>query len=100
MIDTAPKKNPTLYDAVQELLKTSLFCRIAERNGTPFAESLARWLIQYILVTASMNEALDLSLEQILYSLHGKNLRRILQATEKCMPKSTKNSSNSEQYIW
>jgi hypothetical protein len=68
-----PKKN-TLNDALQELLDTQFFQQIAHRNGSPFAEALAKWLIQYTLVAASMNEAFDLNLELILYTLHVNKL--------------------------
>ena len=73
--------------------------RITHRNGYAFAESLAKWLIQYTFVTASMNEALDLNLELILYTLHGKNIQKSIAATDNCIQNTTKKNPNSQDNI-
>lgn len=96
-IFTTTPRRTTLNDAVQDLLNSQFFQRITHHNGYVFAESLAKWLIQYTLVTESMKEALDLEL--ILYTLHGKNIQKSIAVTDNCIQNTTRKTPNSQDNI-
>jgi hypothetical protein len=65
----------SIKEAINELLQTSIFKRVAEKNKRKFAEKLAAWLVRYILVISSLNESLRVNLETVLTKLHGDNFK-------------------------
>ena len=73
----------SINEAINELLETSIFKKVAKRNDKNFAQKLAMWLVRYILVISSMNEALKINLEVVLLKLHGEKFKKILEVTEK-----------------
>jgi len=74
--------NLSKRELIDELLETNIFRKITERNGEKFAYELAVWLIRYILVISSMNESLQIDLENILLNLHNEKFKEILEITE------------------
>ena len=72
----------SIKELIDELLETSIFKNIADRNDKNFAHKLAVWLVRYILVISSMNESLNIDLEEILLNLHKEKFREILNVTE------------------
>ena len=76
------EKNLSIKELIDELLETNIFRKITERNGEKFAHKLAIWLVRYILVISSMNESLNIDLEEILLNLHKEKFREILNVTE------------------
>jgi hypothetical protein len=90
----------SINNAIEDLLKTSIFKEISKRNNKIFAEKLAVWLVRYILMISSMNESLKIDLEQVLLNLHGERFRKILEVTEKTFNKIQKDSEKYDNYIW
>jgi len=81
-------------------METSIIKEISKRNKKDFAEKLAIWLVRYILMISSMNESLNIDLEEVLMNLHGKNFRKIIEITEQTLNKMKKDSENYNRYIW
>lgn len=94
------KGSISLQQAMQELLKTDLFKEITQRTNKDYAEKLAIWLVRYILVVTSMNEALHISLEKALQDLHGEKFQKILQITNRNFQKTKDKGNATERYIW
>jgi hypothetical protein len=95
--------NITLKEATNELLETSIMKNVAIRTSKSFAHKLTIWLVRYILIISSMNESLKINLETILINIHGKNLKKILNITEKIFAKkheNNKSKNKSNNYIW
>jgi hypothetical protein len=94
------KKSSSINNAINDLLKTSIFKEISKRNNKIFAEKLAVWLVRYILMISSMNESLKIDLEEVLFNLHGERFRKILEVTEKTFNKIQNDSDKFDKYIW
>jgi len=94
------KESPSIKNAIDDLLKTSIIKEISKRNNKDFAQKLAVWLVRYILIISSMNESLNIDLEEVLINLHGKNFKKILEITEQTFDKMKKDAENSNRYIW
>ncbi|MDH7506665.1 MAG: hypothetical protein QHH15_02610 [Candidatus Thermoplasmatota archaeon] len=94
------KESPSIKKAIDDLLKTSIIKEISKRNNKDFAQKLAVWLVRYILIISSMNESLQIDLEEVLLNLHGKNFKKILEITEKTINKIKKDTENYNRYIW
>ena len=92
--------SPSIKKAIDDLLETSIFKEISKRNSKDFAQKLAVWLVRYILMISSMNEALKIDLEKVLYNLHGEKLRKILEITEKTFHKMKEDAEKYDRYIW
>jgi diketogulonate reductase-like aldo/keto reductase len=90
----------SIKEAMDELLETSIFKKVAERNNREFAQKLALWLIRYILIISSMNESLKINLELVLLRLHGENFRKILEITNKTFRTVQKDADKYNKYIW
>jgi hypothetical protein len=91
----------SVKQATEELLQTSIFRNIAKRNNIGFAKKLAIWLVRYILVISSMNESLQINLEQILMNLHGNRFKKIVEITEKGFQSSNQKETRAyDHYIW
>ena len=90
----------SVKQATEELLHTSIFRNIAKRNSISFAKKLAMWLVRYLLVISSMNESLQITLEQILMNLHGDRFKKIVDITEKGFHQPKKETHNCDHYIW
>ncbi len=76
------EENISIRELINELLETNIFRKITERNGEKFAYELAVWLVRYILVISSMNESLQIDLNDILINLHKEKFKEILEVTE------------------
>jgi len=94
------KGSPSIKKAIDDLLETSIIKEISKRNNKDFAQKLAIWLVRYILIISSMNESLNIDLEEVLLNLHGKNFKRILEITEQTFNKMKKDEENYNKYIW
>jgi len=94
------KESPSIKKAIDDLLETIIIKEISKRNNKDFAEKLAIWLVRYILIISSMNESLNIDLEEVLINLHGKNFKRILEITEQTFNKMKKDEENFNKYIW
>jgi len=94
------KESPSIKKATDDLLQTIIIKEISKRNNKDFAEKLAIWLVRYILIISSMNESLNIDLEEVLINLHGKNFKRILEITEQTFNKMKKDEENFNKYIW
>lgn len=94
------KESVPIKKAIDDLLETSIFKEIAKRNSNDFAQRLAIWLVRYILVVASMNESLKISLEGALFNLHGEKFRKILEVTEKTFHNVKGDTEKYNKYIW
>jgi len=90
----------SIKQATQELLHTAIFQNISKRTNEMFAQKLAFWLVRYILLISSMNESLNINLEQILANLHGERLKKIVSITNNSVNSTNKESNNSDYYIW
>jgi hypothetical protein len=90
----------SVKQATEELLHTSIFRNIAKRNSITFAKKLAMWLVRYLLVISSMNESLEINLEQILMNLHGDRFKKIVDITEKGFNQHKKETHQCDYYIW
>lgn len=90
----------SIKQATEELLGTSIFRNIAKRNSRSFAQKLAMWLVRYLLVISSMNESLQITLEQILMNLHGDRFKKIVDITEKGFHQPDKETHKYDHYIW
>jgi hypothetical protein len=90
----------SVKEATEELLKTSIFKNIIKRNNKNFAEKLAIWLVRYILIASSMNESLNINLEQILMNLHGERFKQIISLTEKTFNSVKRDTEKYDRYIW
>lgn len=90
----------SVKQATEELLHTSIFKNIARRNSTTFAHKLAIWLIRYLLVISSMNESLQITLEQILMNLHGDRFKKIVNISEKGFHSNSNETHKYDHYIW
>lgn len=90
----------SVKQATEELLHTKIFRNIAKRNSISFAQKLAMWLVRYLLVISSMNESLEISLEQILMNLHGDRFKKIVDITEKGFHQPEKETHKCDYYIW
>jgi diketogulonate reductase-like aldo/keto reductase len=93
-------ENISIKEAMDELMETSIFKKVAKRNDRYFAQKLAMWLIRYILVISSMNESLKINLEVVLLKLHGEKFKKILEVTEKTFNVVHEDSENYNKYIW
>jgi hypothetical protein len=76
------KEKLSVNEAIDELLKTSVLQKVANMNDSDFALKLAIWLIRYSYVISKMNKSSELSFEDILQYIHGKELQKILQVKE------------------
>ena len=94
------KGSPSIKKAIDDLLETSIFKEISKRNNKIFAQKLAVWLVRYILMAASMNESLNIDLEEVLINLHGEKFRKILEITEKTFQKIKDDEEKYNKYIW
>lgn len=94
------KGSPSIKKAIDELLDTSIFKVISKRNSEEFAKKLAVWLVRYILMASSMNESLQIDIEEILFNLHGEKFRKILEITEKTFQITKKDTERYNRYIW
>ena len=94
------KPDVSINKVLNELLATSIFKNVAERNNPLFARKLAMWLIRYVLVASSMKESLKTPLETILLDLHGDRFKKIINITEKTFRKIDEDSEISNRYIW
>jgi len=90
----------SVKQATEELLCTSIFRNIARRNSISFAQKLAIWLVRYLLVISSMNESLQITLEQILMNLHGDRFKRIVDISEKGFHQQHNEMRKCDYYIW
>ena len=90
----------SVIQATEELLHTSIFRNIAKRNSITFAKKLAMWLVRYLLVISSMNESLQITLEQILMNLHGDRFKKIVDISEKGFNQPKNEMHNCDHYIW
>ena len=93
-------ENISIKEAIDELLETSIFKKVAIRNDRDFAQKLAMWLVRYILVISSMNESLKINLEMVLLKLHGEKFRKILEVTERTFSVVHEDSDKYNKYIW
>jgi hypothetical protein len=99
------EQNIPIKKIIDELLETSIFKEISKRNGKTFSHHLAVWLVRYLLVIASMEESLKLGLEKVLYNLHGKKYKKILDITQQSFTNVSqehdqKNDEEQNRYIW
>jgi len=94
------KGSPSIKKAIDDLLETTIIKEISKRNNKDFAQKLAIWLVRYILIISSMNESLNIDLEEVLLNLHGKNFKKILEITEQTFNKMKKDEENYNRYIW
>ena len=94
------KDSPSIKNAIDDLLETSIIKEISKRNNKDFAQKLAVWLVRYILIISSMNESLNIELEEVLINLHGKNFKKIIEITEQTFNKMKKDAENPNRYIW
>ena len=94
------KGSPSIKKTIDDLLETSIIKEISRRNNKDFAQKLAVWLVRYILIISSMNESLKIDLEEVLFKLHGENLRKILEITERTFYKMKKDEERYNRYIW
>jgi len=94
------KESPSIKKAIDDLLETSIIKEISKRNNKDFAQRLAIWLVRYILIISSMNESLNIDLEEVLLNLHGKNFKKILEITEQTFNKMKKDAESYNRYIW
>jgi len=92
----------SIKQAIDELLETNIFKKVAKRNNRDFAQKLAMWLVRYILVISSMNEYLKINLEAILLKLHGEKFKKILEVTGRTfnVVYEDSDSDNYNKYIW
>ncbi|MDG6228668.1 MAG: hypothetical protein QCH96_01730 [Candidatus Thermoplasmatota archaeon] len=90
----------TIRQATEELLCTQIFQNIARRNNKQFAQRLAMWLVRYILIISSMNESLQINLEQILLNLHGDRFKKIVTITDKSFGSIKNEDDECGKYIW
>ena len=90
----------TIRQATEELLQTTIFKNISKRTNKQFTQKLAFWLIRYILIISSMNESLNINLEQILANLHGDRLKKIVTLTNNSFKLSENEDSDVDFYIW
>ena len=94
------KESPSIKKTIDELLETSIFKEVLNRNNKDFAQKLAVWIVRYILMVSSMNESLKIDLEEVLFNLHGEKFRRILEITDKTFYKMKKDAERYNRYIW
>ena len=94
------KTDISIKQATQELLQTAILQNISKRTTEQFAQKLAAWLIRYVLIISSMNESLNINLEEILANLHGERLKKILEITNKSYQAACRENENSDHYIW
>ena len=94
------KESISIKKAIDDLMKTTLFREIALRNNKEYANKLAVWLVRYILVVTSMNEALKISLEKALMNLHGETFQKILEITETTFHNVENEKKGTDPYIW
>jgi len=92
----------SVKQATEELLQTHIFKNITKRTNQQFSKKLAFWLIRYILIISSMNQSLNINLEQILVNLHGERLKKIVSLTNKSFEteKEKNDCDNQNHYIW
>ena len=95
-------KNISIKQAMDELLETNIFKKVAKRNNRDFAQKLAMWLVRYILLISSMNEYLKINLEVVLLKLHGEKFKKILEVTDITfnVVYEDSDSDNYNKYIW
>jgi diketogulonate reductase-like aldo/keto reductase len=93
-------ENISIKQAIDELLETNIFKKVAKRNNRDFAQKLAMWLVRYILVISSMNEYLKINLEVVLLKLHGEKFKKILEVTDRTFNVVYEDSDNYNKYIW
>ena len=90
-------RDVSIKQAMDELLETSIFRNIIKRNDKRFAQKLATWLVRYILVISSMKESLRIDLESVLLNIHGENIRKIIEITEKTFNNGKKDNNGNDQ---
>jgi hypothetical protein len=93
------KGSPSIKKAIDDLLETSIIKEISKRNNKDFAQKLAVWLVRYILMISSMNESLEIDLEEVLINLHGEKFRKILEITEQTFYKMKEEEEKYNRYI-
>jgi hypothetical protein len=94
------EQNISIKKIIDELLETSLFKEISKRNGQDFVQHLALWLVRYILVITSMEESLKIGLDKILFNLHGKKYKKIVEITQKTFSEAVQEEDEHNRYIW
>jgi len=94
------ERNVSIKNIIDELLETSIFKEISKRNGKDFGQQLALWLVRYILVIASMDESLKIGLDKVLFNLHGKKYRKIVEITQKTFDNAIQDEEEQNRYIW
>lgn len=94
-------ENISIKQAIDELLETNIFKKVAKRNNRDFAQKLAMWLVRYILLISSMNEYLKINLEVVLLKLHGEKFKKILEVTDRTFTVvyEDSDSDNYNKYI-
>ncbi len=92
--------DPSLREALEDLLETRIFKNVAKRNDPEFARRLAMWLIRYILIVSSMRESLNINLEDILFNLHGDRFKKIIEVTERTFNTIREEVDRYKKYIW
>ena len=90
----------SIKQATEEILRTAIFKNISRRTNELFAQKLAAWLIRYVLIISSMNESLKINLEEILANLHGEQLKKIVEITNKTFQPECSDKEKSDHYIW
>jgi diketogulonate reductase-like aldo/keto reductase len=93
-------ENISIKQAMDELLETNIFKKVAKRNNRDSAQKLAMWLVRYILVISSMNEYLKVNLEVVLLKLHGEKFKKILEVTDRTFNVVYEDSDDYNKYIW
>jgi hypothetical protein len=95
------EQSVSIKKIIDELLQTSIFKEISKRNGQEFSQHLALWLVRYILVIASMEESLKIGLDKILFNLHGKKYKKILEITQRTFTTIAQDEEDPHnKYIW
>lgn len=92
--------NISIREAIDELMETDIFKKIAKTNNKIFAKKLASWLVRYILVTSTMSKSLKINLETVLINLHGEKFIKILEITEKAFHNVEIDNNKPNEYIW
>jgi hypothetical protein len=95
------EQNISIKKIIDELLETSIFKEISKRNGQDFGQQLALWLVRYILVIASMDESLKIGLNKVLFNLHGKKYKKIVEITQRTFNDVVQDEEEKHtRYIW
>jgi len=93
------QESVSIKNAIDDLLQTSIFKELKKSNDPEFTQQLALWLVRYILVLASMKSSLKISFEEALLNLHGEQVQKIIEITEKTFNKKNNDAENDASYI-